>query len=133
VKVRYLFVANTVVALFYGLLTLFIPSQLLALYDVELNAGGLIFARLFAAALLAFGLLTCSIRYSQPSRERQAIVLALFVSEAIGFAVTLLAELDGTVNALGWSHVAIYLLFAAGFGYLRFARQPDAMRTGMAG
>jgi hypothetical protein len=133
VKVRYLFIANTVVALIYGLLTLFIPSQLLALYDVELTAGGLIFARLFAAALLSFGLLTWLIRNRRPSSERQAIILALFLADAIGFIVTLLAQLDGTVNALGWSHVAIYLLLAIGFGYLRFAGQPGPLGDGMAG
>jgi hypothetical protein len=133
VKASYLFVANAVVALIYGLPTLFIPSQLLALYDVELNAGGLIFARLFAAALLSFGLLTWLIRNSQPSRERQAIAMALFVADALGFIVTLLAQFAGTVNALGWSHVVIYLLLTIGFGYLRFAGQPGATRTGMAG
>jgi len=126
VKVSYLFIANTVVALVYGLPTLFIPSQLLALYDVELSAGGLIFARLFAAALLAFGLLTWLLRNSRPSSERQAIILALFVADAIGFVVTLLAQFDGTVNALGWSHVAIYLLLTIAFGYQRFAGQPGA-------
>lgn len=132
-KVSYLFVANAVVALIYGLPTLFVPSQLLALYDVELTAGGLIFARLFAAALLSFGLLTWLIRNSQPSPERQAIAMALFVADAIGFIVTLLAQLAGTVNALGWSHVVLYVLLAIGFGYLRFAGQPGAMRTGMTG
>jgi len=38
----------------------------------------------------------------------------------------LLAQLDGTVNALGWSHVAIYLLLTIGFGYQLFAGQPGA-------
>lgn len=131
-KVSYLFIANTVVALIYGLTTLFIPSQLLALYDVELSAGGLIFARLFAAALLSFGLLTWLIRHSRPSSERQATILALFVADALGFVVTLLAQLDGTVNSLGWSHVVIYLLLTIGFGYLRFAGQPGVSGDGMA-
>jgi hypothetical protein len=133
VKASYLFVANAVVALIYGVPTLFVPSQLLALYDVELNAGGFIFARLFAAALLSFGLLTWLIRNSQPSPERQAAAMALFVGDGIGFIVTLLAQLAGTVNTLGWSHVVIYLLLTIGFGYLRFASQSGAMRSGLAG
>jgi hypothetical protein len=133
VKASYLFVANTVVALVYGLTTLFIPSQLLSLYGLDLTAGGLIFARLFAAALLAFGLLTWLIRNIHSSPERQAIALALFVADAIGFVVTLVAQIDGTVNALGWSHVLIYLLLTIGFGYLRFDGQPEAVSTRTAG
>ena len=61
------------------------------------------------------------------------IAMALFVADAIGFLVTLLAQLDGTVNALGWSHVVIYLLLTIGFGYMRFAGQSGPMRTGTAG
>ena len=132
-KASYLFVVNSIVALVYGLPTLFIPSQLLALDDVELTAGGFIFARLFAAALLSFGLLNWLIRSIQPSPEGQAIAMALLVADAIGFLVTLLAQLDGTVNALGWSHVVIYLLLTIGFGYMRFAGQSGPMRTGTAG
>jgi hypothetical protein len=31
--------------------------------------------------------------------------------------VTLLAQLNGVANALGWSSVAIFLLFALGYAY----------------
>jgi hypothetical protein len=133
VKASYLFVVNTVVAIIYSLPTLFVPSQFLGIYDVDLTAGGLIFARLFAAALLSFGLITWLIRNSEPSLERRAIVMALFLADAIGFIVTLLAQLDETVNALGWSHVVLYLLLTIGFGYVRFAGGPGAMRAGTAG
>jgi hypothetical protein len=48
--------------------------------------------------------------------------LAIFVGDTIGFIVALLAQLAGTVNALGWLIVALYLLLALGFGYFQFSK-----------
>jgi len=41
-----------------------------------------------------------------------------------GFVVALINQLSGLVNALGWSTVALYLLFALGYGYFQF-KKPD--------
>jgi hypothetical protein len=48
---------------------------------------------------------------------RRAIVLSLFVYDAIAFIAMLLIQLSGGMNLLGWGVVAIYLFFAVGFGY----------------
>jgi hypothetical protein len=50
----------------------------------------------------------------------------MFIGDAIGFVVALIAQLGGVENELGWSTVAIYLLLAVGFGYFRFAKRADA-------
>jgi len=49
------------------------------------------------------------------SNARQAIVIALFVGDVLGFIVALLGQLSGVVNALGWSTVALYLQLAVGY------------------
>jgi hypothetical protein len=49
-------------------------------------------------------------------------MLGLFVVSGVGFVIALLAQLDGVVNSLGWTTVAIYLLLALGFGYFRFIK-----------
>lgn len=56
------------------------------------------------------------------SKARQAIVIALFVGDVLGFIVALLGQLSGVVNALGWSTVALYLLLALGYGYFQFVK-----------
>jgi hypothetical protein len=43
----------------------------------------------------------------------------------VGCAVALLAQIDGVVNALGWSTVAIYFWLAVGFGYFAFAAKRE--------
>jgi hypothetical protein len=62
-------------------------------------------------------MLTWFARNSQESEARWSIVLALFVYDAIGFIVTLISILSGTLNSLGWLVVALYLFLALGFGY----------------
>jgi hypothetical protein len=82
--------------------------------------------QLFGAALIGFAVLTWAARNATDSDAGRAILLALCVADAIGFAVALVGQLGGVVNALGWSTVAIYLVLALGFGYFRFGKQAVA-------
>jgi hypothetical protein len=54
------------------------------------------------------------------SDARRAIILGLFIYDAIGFIVTLIAMISGLLNPLGWLAVVIYLFFSVGFGYFFF-------------
>ncbi len=119
-NVRNLFMVNAVVAIVFGLAFVVVPGTTLELYDVNLSDAGLFVAQLFGAALIGYGLLTWLTKDAKPSPERQAILLAIFVADAIGFVASLLAQLAGLANALGWSTVAIYLLLGLAFGYFRF-------------
>ena len=82
--------------------------------------------RLFGSALIGFALLTWMARNATDSDARRAIVLALFISECIGFIVTLIGQINNVVNVLGWSSVAIYLLLALGFGYFQFFKNASS-------
>jgi hypothetical protein len=68
-------------------------------------------------------LLTWFARNSQESDARWAIVLALFVYDAIGAIVTLVATICGALNPLAWMIVVLYLLLAVGFGYFLIPRR----------
>jgi hypothetical protein len=48
--------------------------------------------------------------------------VGLFVYDAIGFVVALLAQLDGVMGTLGWGIVGIYLFLTLGFGYFYFKK-----------
>jgi hypothetical protein len=43
----------------------------------------------------------------------------------IGFFVALQGQMSGDVNALGWSTVVIYGLFALGFAYFQFTSKSN--------
>jgi len=87
-------------------------------------------AQLFGAALLAFAVLTWTARNAPDSDTRRAILLAMVVGDGIGFIVSLIGQLGGVMNALGWSTVVIYLLLAVGFGYFCFAQPKATGQTG---
>ena len=125
-KLENLFAVNAVIAGLFGLGFIFAPAKVLAQYGLNIDTGFSLVAQLFGAALLGYAILTWSVRNAGDSDARQAIVFALFVSDAVAFVLSLMAQLKGVVTSLGWSTVAIYLLLAIGFAYFLFAKPSEA-------
>ena len=121
-KLNTLMVINAIVAAVFGIAFVLVPAQAIQLYGITVDAPLKYVGQLFGAALVGFAFLTWSARNATDSDARRAIVLALFVSDGVGFIVALIGQLAGVVNSLGWSTVAIYLVLALGFGYFQFAR-----------
>jgi hypothetical protein len=121
-KLNTLMIVFAIVATVFGLGFVLVPSQVFSLYGAPADAPIEFTGQLLGAALLAFAVLTWTARNAPDSGARRAILLALFIGESIGFIVALIAQLGGAMNAVGWSTVVIYFLFAVGFGYFRFAK-----------
>ena len=121
-KLGTLMTINSIVAAVFGIAFIFVPVRILSQYGVVADAQFAMVAQLFGAALFGYGVLTWAGRNAAASEARAAIVLGLFVGDAIGFIVALIAQLRGVVNSLGWSTVVIYLLLAIGFGYFQFSK-----------
>jgi len=129
-KLSALMVVNAIIAVVFGLGFILAPSQVASFYSPEVGAPEVgsvlrVVAQLFGAALVAFAVLTWVARNARDSEARRAILLALFIGDAVGFVIALIAQFGGAVNALGWLTVAIYLLLAIGFGYFVFMAQPE--------
>ncbi len=121
-KLSTLMIINAVVAAVYGVAFVLVPDQLISLYDVDASEALIYVGRLLGAALVGFAVLTWSARNATDTDARKAIVLALLVSDGIGFIVALIGQLADVVNSLGWSTVAVYLLLALGWGYFQFVK-----------
>jgi len=119
-------VIKAVVCLGFGPLLLFFPGPLLTLLGSSFGPGAAITAREYGAALLGNLMLTWFSRNAQESVARRAIVLNLFVYDAIAFVAMLLIQLSGGMNLLGWGIIAIYLFFAIGFGYFLLPQKKAA-------
>ena len=119
---RNLFIVNAIIALGFGASLVVAPASLLSLYGVTLSPAGILVARLLGTEFLGICVLTTFARNATDTDARRAIVLALFISDAIAFIVALAAQLAGVPNALGWSIVVIYLLLALGYGYFQFLK-----------
>ena len=82
--------------------------------------GAALTAREYGATLIGNLMLTWFAREAEKSIARKAIILDLLVYDAIALIATLIIQLSGGLNILGWGIVFVYLFFTAGFGYLLF-------------
>jgi hypothetical protein len=123
-KFSTLMVIKAIVCLGFGVLLLFFPNPLYGLFGATLGAAGLFAAREYAASLFGNLALTWYARNADESKARRALILDLFVYDAIGVVITVINILNGTLNALGWGVVAVYLFFTVGYGYFWFAKKP---------
>ena len=126
-NLKNLFIINAIVCLLFGLSFVLMPEQTLGMYADEAVGGQFKYvAQLFGSALLVFCFISWLARNSVDSNARSAIVLSFFIGDLIGFAIALINQIGGVVNALNWSTVAIYLLLALGFGYFQFLKPGDS-------
>jgi len=121
-KLQTLMVIKAAVCVVFGPILLFWPDPLLTLLGSSFGPGAAITAREYGAALMGNFVLTWFARNAEESVARRAIVLDLFVYDAIAFFAMLLIQLSGGLNLLGWCIVAIYLFFGIGFGYFLLPR-----------
>ena len=94
----------------------------MSLYGVSLADPSAVFvAQLFGAGLLIYCFVAWFARDAEDSTARRAIVLGFFITGIIGFIVSLLGQLSGVMNTLGWLVVGLYLvLIGIGYGYFYF-------------
>jgi hypothetical protein len=116
-KLKTLMIIKAVVCLCLGIPILLVPHFIYSIFGASLTDGGAFAAREYGAAMIGILMLTWFARNSPESEARWAIILALFVYDALGFVVTLIAILSGALNPLAWLVVILYLLLALGFGY----------------
>ena len=119
-KLRNLFLLNTVVALLFALGFLLMPGVLLDLFGFINNAGAKLLGRFIGVELLVGGLITFLVRDSRDSNALQAITLANLIASVVGFIASLGGMISGAMGVLGWLIVATYLLLSLGFGYFQF-------------
>ena len=116
-KLKTLLIIKAAVCLCLGIPILIVPNLIYSIFGAALTAGGVFAAREYGASMMGNMMLAWFARNSQESEARWVIILALFVYDAVGFIVTLLAIISGDLNSLAWLVVVVYLFFTLGFGY----------------
>jgi len=110
---------KALISIVFGLLFILMPIATMSMYGAELDTTGMIMARFFGASLFAIGLICLNYR-NESTDTLSGITLSLFIADSVGFIVALQAQLSGTINALGWFNVLIWLSMALGMAYIRF-------------
>jgi hypothetical protein len=123
-KLKYWMAAKAIVEVIFGIGFVLLPVALGSLFGMTLDPGGALMAQLFGTAFI-FGSIVLWLARNLPKSDvgARAIIIAVVVSNTIGFIVTFIASLSGVWNALGWLPVALYLVFGLAFAYFLFFKQ----------
>jgi hypothetical protein len=97
-KLKTLLIIKAIVCLCLGVPILLVPNFIYSIFGATLAAGGVFAAREYGASMMGNLMLTWFARNSQESDARWAIILALFVYDAIGVIITLVAIMSGALN-----------------------------------
>ena len=124
-KLGWLLSLNALVALVYAVPAILVPGALYSFYGLTSTAGAQYVMQLYGSGLLMEAILVWLLRDVAPGTVRQALTLALFAQAIVAFAATLMAQVGGVMNTLGWGIVVLLAIFVVGYGYFRFVR-PDA-------
>jgi len=125
-KFKTVMIIKAIVCLGFGPLLLFVPGWLLNLLGTSFGPGAALTAREYGATLIGNLFLTWLARNAEDSVARRAIIWDLFIYDAIALVVTLVIQISGGLNALGWGIVAVYLFFTLFFGYLLLPKSRTA-------
>jgi len=119
--------AAAIVAAVFGVVLLFAPNTLMDLYQAdELNGPGIYNSMLYGGCLIALAVMNWNASDGTADEARH-VVLGTFVAMAIGLVVAVFRQLtDSTVPPMAWLNVAIFLVFAALYGYMQFGHHLPA-------
>lgn len=115
--IKTFFAIFAVLAVLFGIGFVLAPAQVLSNYGVESSPAIALMSRLFGGTLLAMAVILWCARDFREEAALRAVLIGFGVSDAINCIVAIVATSAGTMNALGWTTVLIYLGGAAGAGY----------------
>jgi hypothetical protein len=116
---------HSILLFLFGLGFLLVPTWMLSIYGTSTNSTGLLTARVFGIGNIQLSIITWTSRNDVGSKILKTIVVMLFLGNALAFMLALQAQISGVFNELGWINVALYLLFAFGYGYFRLVLKED--------
>jgi hypothetical protein len=122
--IKTFFAIIAVLALVHGVGFVLVPELVAAGYGMATSASTLLMSRLFGAALLGLGLIFWFTRDGS-SESVRSVLIATIIGNTVGLVVVIMGTMAGTLNAMGWVAVLIYLFGAAGSAYFVMVRSPQ--------
>jgi hypothetical protein len=129
-NLKTLMIIKAIFCISLGIPILLAPGFTYSIFGATLNEAGVYAAREYGAAMIGTLFLTWYARNAAESQSRRAIILDLFIYDAIGVVITLIALFSGLFNLLGWAILVIYLFFAIGYGYFWFVKPKSSPQPG---
>ena len=118
-KMRTLFIVNAVIQFFFGVGFMFAPTVLLGLFGTQTDATGITLAHVAGGVIFSLAIISWLGKDVDGVGQDAIAWGGVFFAHAQAGIYTLLAILNGTFNALGWSAVIMDVLFVAAFFWVR--------------
>ena len=111
------FAIFAVLSALFGIGFVLAPGPVLSNYGIESSVAIALMSRLFGGTLLAMAVILWSAREFHDESALRAVLVGTCIADVVNCVVAFLATSSGTINALGWTTVLIYLCGAAGAAY----------------
>jgi hypothetical protein len=121
-KLRNLYLLNSIVSLGFALGFLLMSTFLLGLLGMEATPDTRTLGQLIAVELVVGGVTTFLARDVTDTKATGAINTGNILAGLVGTVVALVATLSGVMGWFGWVVTAVYLFIAVAFGYFQFVR-----------
>jgi hypothetical protein len=118
------FLIGAVIALLFGIGFIAMPATVLSVYGVSPDVPTVLMARFFGTALLQIALTLWALKDTRDVATQRGLALGGAIAGVVGFVVSLMGTMAGTLNTMGWSAVAIYAILL--LLYLSVLRAPRA-------
>jgi hypothetical protein len=120
-RLKLFLIINSLLFVPFGLMMLTIPGMLFPMFAIDLDADGILMARVFGSALLSIGLM-CYLVRNEPNGSigLMAIMIGNAVFHGLDAVSTFIASYTGVMNSLGWLFFALHFVLALVFlGFIR--------------
>ena len=122
-KLRNLYLLNTIISLGFALGFFLLSSFLLNLMGMDVSPATQMLAQLVAVELVVGGVTTLLARDVTDLKATSAINTGNFLAGVLGTIIALRATLTGVMGWFGWVVTAVYLFIAVAFGYFQFLKK----------
>jgi hypothetical protein len=119
-KLRNLYLLNSVVSLLFALGLFLMTPVMLSLFGMGSTKDGTVLAQLIAVELVVGGLTTLFARDVTDPKARAAINYGNMIAGVLGVVVALNATLTGVMGWFGYVIIGIYAFLALAFAYFQF-------------
>jgi ABC-type transport system involved in multi-copper enzyme maturation permease subunit len=124
-KLRNLYLLNSVICLVFALGLLLMTPVMLGLFGMDITRDATTLGQLLAVELVVGGLITLLARDVIDPKARSAINYSNMVAGVLGFVVALNATLTGVFGWFGYVILVIYAFIAVAFAYFQFFAPPE--------
>jgi hypothetical protein len=112
-----LFLVYLIVEAIFGIGFLFIPDFVMGPMVVTLDETSTTMARMFGSLLISIPVLVFFARKSSSTEFKRGVMYCVFIYLLASTTVLLITQINGLMNAMGWSIVILHLVFMLLFGY----------------